>query len=50
MKLKCIGDRRRKMATVIWVNNLDTPVCILHNANTLKKGMNPAILPLTMGK
>ena len=29
---------------------LDDSVYILHSTNTIRKGMNPIILPLAMGK
>ena len=44
------------MVTVIgndkatWIQNLDETVWISHSANSLRKGMNPIILPLAMGK
>ena len=38
------------MDMVIWVQILDQAVCISHSANTFGKGMNPIILPPTMGK
>ena len=38
------------MDTVSQVQILDKAVCILRNANTLGKGMNPTILPSAMGK
>ena len=36
------------MAT--WVQILDEADCISHGTNTLRKGMNPIILPSAMGK
>ena len=38
------------MDTVTRVQLLDEAVCILHSANTLRKGMNPTILLSTIGK
>ena len=38
------------MDVVTWVQNLDGAVYISHNTNTLQKGMNPIILPLSMVK
>ena len=38
------------MGIVTQVQILDETVCILHNTNTLGKGMNPTILPPAMGK
>ena len=38
------------MDTVTLVQNLDETDCILHSTNTLRKGMNPIILPPAMGK
>ena len=35
---------------VTQVQTLAKAVCISHNANTLRKGTNPTILSLTMGK
>ena len=33
-----------------WVQTLDEAVWVSQSANTLRKGMNPIILPPTMGK
>ena len=38
------------MDTVTQVQILDETDCSLHSTNTLGKGMNPIILPPTMGK
>ena len=38
------------MDLVNQVQILDEAVCILHNTDTLGKGMNPIILPLAMDK
>ena len=38
------------MNMMTQVQVLDKAVCISHGAKTLGKGMNPIILPLTMGK
>ena len=50
------GDTHGGMVIVIgnglanWVLTLDKAVCILHSANTLRKGMNPTIVSPAMGK
>ena len=38
------------MELVTRVQILDKAICISHHANTLRKGMNPTILPLVMRK
>ena len=38
------------MDMVIQVQTLDKAVYISHTPNTLRKGMNPTILPPAMGK
>ena len=38
------------MDTATQVQNLDEAVCISHCTNILRKGMNPTILLLAMGK
>ena len=38
------------MDTAIRVQILDDTDCVSHSTNTLGKGMNPIILPPTMGK
>ena len=38
------------METVTRVQILGEADCILHSANTFKKGLNLSILPLIMGK
>ena len=43
----CNGYHRRKWTRV---QNLDETDCISHSTSTLGKGMNPIILPPTMGK
>ena len=48
--LCCNGYRRKKMNTATLVQILDETDCISHCANTLRKGMNPIILPPAMGK
>ena len=40
----------QEMDPVTRVQNLDEAVCILHFANTLRKGMNPTILRPAMDK
>ena len=37
------------MDTVTWVQIPDESLSISHNANTVRKGMNPTILPPAMG-
>ena len=39
-----------KMDTATQVHILDETDCISHSTNTIGKGMNPIILPPTMGK
>ena len=41
---------RRGMDKATRVQILDEADCILHSTNTLRKGMNPIILPPAMGK
>ena len=38
------------MDEVTQVQILEKTVCISHDTNTLRKGMNPIILPPVMGK
>ena len=40
----------KEMDTAMRVQILDEADCISHGINTLKKDMNPIILPLAMGK
>ena len=39
-----------KMDTATRVQILDETDCISHSTNTIRKGMNPIILPPAMGK
>ena len=38
------------MKLVNQVQILDEAVCVSLHANAIEKGMNPSVLPLTMGK
>ena len=38
------------MGTATQIQNLKKAVCISHSSNTHRKGMNPTILSLAMGK
>ena len=40
----------KEMDTATRVQILDETLCILHGANTLRKGMNVTILPPDIGK
>ena len=46
----CNGYRRKEMVMKTRVQILDETESISHSFNTLAKGMNPIILPPTVGK
>ena len=48
--LWCNGYHRRKWTLMTRVQILDKADCISHSTNTLKRGMNPIILPPSIGR
>ena len=45
-----LGGARGVMVICVWIGHGDEADCISHSTNTLRKGMNPIILPPAMGK
>ena len=50
MEGACGGYLSQELDTATQVQILDETDCISHSTNTLRKGINPIILPPAMGK